>query len=145
VMKARAATPAGFTFTHGDLNPGNILAPRDAAPAGRVFLLDHQPFLGSSVNGLAVSDLASAMVLWWPEAPRRRWARGLVDQWHAGLLRHGVDGYTLEMAREDWRQCVKQTLFVPAARCSEPEALTSMRWLWQLFLRRVLAALAELD
>lgn len=145
VMQARVGNPAGFTFTHGDLNPGNILAPRNGDPADQVFLLDHQPFLGSSVNGLAMSDLAYAMVLWWPVEDRRRWASGLVDQWHAGLLRRGVVGYSLAMAREDWKQCVKQTLFVPASRCSEPEALTTMRWLWQMFLRRVLTAIADLE
>ncbi len=145
VMQARVATPAGFTFTHGDLNPGNILAPRNGHPAGQVFLLDHQPFLGSSVNGLAVSDLAYAMVLWWPVEDRRRWASALVESWHAGLLSRGVVGYSLALAREDWKQCVKQTLFVPAARCSEPDALTEMRWLWELFLRRALAAIADLD
>lgn len=40
---------------------------------------------------------------------------------------------------------MKQTLFVPASRCSEPEALTTMRWLWQMFLRRVLTAITDLE
>ncbi|MDP3501730.1 MAG: phosphotransferase [Myxococcales bacterium] len=144
VMQARVATAAGFSFVHGDLNPGNILAPTGGSPFNQVFLLDHQPFLGCSVTGLAVSDLAYAMVLWWPVEDRRRWANVLVNRWHAGLLARGVVGYSLAQARDDWRHCVKQTLFVPASRCSEPGAVTELRWLWEMHTRRALAAIAEL-
>lgn len=143
-MQRRAETPAGFSFIHGDLNPGNILASRTGSPSGRVLLLDHQPFLGSSVNGLAASDLAYMMVLWWPVEDRRRLAPELLETWHASLLARGVTGYSSAQAHEDWRQAVRQAVLVPAARCSEPGAVTEIRWLWERHLRRSLAAIADM-
>jgi aminoglycoside/choline kinase family phosphotransferase len=138
----RAQDPAGFSWVHGDLNPGNILAPR--AGKGRVLLIDYQPFLQPPpCNGLAMSDLAHAMALWWPREPRRTWAPTLVEHWHAQLASRGAGYASPERLREDWQLCVAQTLMVPAARCSEPGAVTAFRWLWQMQLRRALEALAD--
>jgi hypothetical protein len=138
----RAQDPAGFSWVHGDLNPGNILAPRTGG--GRVLLIDYQPFLQPPPsNGLAMYDLAYAMALWWPEADRRTWAPALVEHWHAQLVSRGAGYASAERLREDWQLCVAQALTVPAARCSEPGAVTDFRWLWQMHLRRALAALAD--
>jgi hypothetical protein len=138
----RAQDPAGFSWVHGDLNPGNILAPR--VGEGRVLLIDYQPFLQPPpLNGLAISDLAQAMVLWWPEGARRAWASALVDHWHARLQLQGVGYASPERQREDWQLCVAQTLTVPASRCAEPGAVTVHRCLWQMHARRALAALAD--
>ena len=138
----RAEDPAGFSWIHGDLNPGNILAPR--AGNGRVLLIDYQPFLQPPpLNWLAMSDLAHAMALWWPEEARRAWAPALVDHWHARLESQGAGYASPERLREDWQLCVAQTLMVPASRCSEPGAVTTLRWLWQTHVRRALAALAD--
>jgi len=138
----RAQDPAGFSWVHGDLNPGNILAPR--AGNGRVLLIDYQPFLEPPPsNGLAMGDLAHAMALWWPEQARRTWAPALVDHWHARLESLGAGYASPAQLREDWQLCVAQTLAVPAARCSEPGAVTELRWLWQMHVRRALAALAD--
>jgi aminoglycoside phosphotransferase (APT) family kinase protein len=141
-LARRAQDPAGFSWVHGDLNPGNILAPREGA--GRVLLIDYQPFLHPPPsNALALSDLAQAMVLWWPEEACRTWAPALVEHWHAQLEAQGVGYAPIERLREDWRLCVAQTLLVPAARCSEPGAVTALCWLWQMHVRRALAALAD--
>ncbi len=141
-LARRAQDPAGFSWVHGDLNPGNILAPR--AGPGQVLLIDYQPFLEPPPqNGLAMYDLAHAMVLWWPEEARRTWAPALIEHWHAQLESRGAGYASPERLREDWRLCVAQTLMVPASRCAEPGAITEMRWLWQMFLRRALAALAD--
>lgn len=138
----RAQDPAGFSWVHGDLNPGNVLAPR--AGAGRVLLIDYQPFLDPPpMSGLAMSDLAYAMVLWWPEQARRTWACELVDHWHARLESIGAGYASAERLREDWQLCVAQTLTVPASRCSEPGAVTALHWLWRMHVRRALAALAD--
>jgi len=138
----RARDPVGFSWVHGDLNPGNILAPR--AGPGRVLLIDYQPFLQPPpVNGLAMGDLAHAMVLWWPEQARRTWAPALVEHWHGRLHSQGAGYASPERLREDWQLCVAQTLMVPAARCSEPGAVTAFRWLWQTHVRRALAALVD--
>jgi Phosphotransferase enzyme family len=140
-LARRAQDPAGFSWVHGDLNPGNILAPREGE--GQVLLIDYQPFLEPPPsNQLAMSDLAHAMVLWWPEEARRTWAPALVEHWHAQLVSRGAGYASPERLREDWQLCVAQTLMVPASRCAEPGAVTAMRWLWQMHLRRALAALA---
>jgi hypothetical protein len=62
-MAERSRHPVGFTVVHGDPNPGNILTPREGA--GRVYLVDRQPFRWSLATWLAVSDIAYMMVHWW--------------------------------------------------------------------------------
>ncbi len=55
LMCTRALDTTGFTLVHGDVNPGNILAPRTGN--GRVYLADRQPFDWSLTTWLGVSDL----------------------------------------------------------------------------------------
>jgi hypothetical protein len=141
-LACRGQDPAGFSWVHGDLNPGNILAPREGE--GQVLLIDYQPFLQPPPsNQLAMSDLAHAMVLWWPEEACRTWAPALLEHWHAQLKARGAGYASPKRLREDWQLCVAQTLTVPAARCSEPGAVTALGWLWQMHVRRALAALAD--
>jgi hypothetical protein len=143
-LRARLDDPQGFTWVHGDLNPGNILAPIEGDVP--IFLIDHQPFARSSLlNWLGVGDIAHAMAVWWPVDARRAWERQLVAHWHALLVARGIEGYPLAKAWEDYRLCALQGIYVPAARCSEPVAVTGMRWVWELQLRRVLAAAADLS
>ena len=143
-LARRAQDPSGHSWVHGDLNPGNILAPKDAA--GPVLLIDHQPFADRpQPELLAMSDLAQAMVLWWPEASRRAWAWPVVEHWHRQLEFRGCGYASASRLREDWALCVAQTLLVPASRCSEPGAVTEHRGLWQMHVRRALAALADLS
>lgn len=135
---ARLADAEGFTWTHGDLNPTNVLAP--IAGASPVYLIDHQPFATSgSPPWLAIRDLAYAIVVWWPIELRRAWERGLVEHWHSTLVSRGVANYSLEKAWQDWRLCGLQEINVPADWCSEAESLSKMRGLWEAQLRRVLA------
>jgi hypothetical protein len=109
-----------------------------------VLLIDYQFFLQPPpLNGLAMSDLAHAMALWWPEDACRTWASALVEHWHARLEAQGAGYASAERLREDWKLCVAQTLMVPASRCAEPGAVTALRWLWQMHARRALAALAD--
>jgi hypothetical protein len=70
-------------------------------------------------------------------------APALIEHWHAKLEARGAGYAPPERLRKDWQLCVAQTLLVPAARCSEPGAVTEFRWLWQMHLRRALAALAD--
>lgn len=137
-LRARLAEPAGFTWVHGDLNPGNVLAPIEGDDP--IYLLDHQPFVGSDlVDWLGASDIAYAIALWWPVEARRAWERPLVEHWHARLVARGVADYPLARAWEDWRLCALQRVFVPAGWCAEPGAVTAMRWVWEPQLRRILA------
>lgn len=141
-LARRAEDPSGFSWVHGDLNPGNILAPCEGL--GTVLLIDYQPFgVATPSHQLAMSDLAHAMVLWWPVAARRAFASRLVEYWNDSLRSHGVTAASSARLREDWRLCVAQTLLVPASRCSEPGAVTTHRWLWEMHVRRALAALDD--
>ncbi len=138
-LHARYADASGVTWVHGDLNPGNVLAPSEGD--GPLVLIDHQPFAGSGPShGLAAADLAHALGVWWPEAARRAWERPVLERWHRTLVARGLADYPLEGAREDWRLGLAMGVTVPAGRCSDPEAVTRMRWLWEAQLRRVLAA-----
>lgn len=138
-----AEDSAGFSWVHGDLNPGNILAP--IAGPGQVLLLDYQPFAASpQQDQLAMSDLAHAMVLWWPQAARRSWAWPTLEHWHAQLRSLGVGYASTDQLRQDWALCVAQTLRVPVSRCAEPGAVTRHRGLWEMHVRRALAALSDL-
>ena len=141
-LARRAEDPSGFSWVHGDLNPGNILAPREGP--GTVLLIDYQPFgMATPAHQLAMSDLAHAMVLWWPVADRRTFAPRLVEHWNDALRSHGVPAAFPARQREDWQLCVAQTLLVPASRCSEPDAVTTHRRLWEMHVRRALAALDD--
>lgn len=141
-LRARLDDPQGFTWVHGDLNPGNVLAPIEGD--GPIFLIDHQPFAGSSLQSwLGVGDMAHAMVVWWPVDARRALERPLVAHWHAQLVARGIEGYPLSRAWEDYRLCALQGIYVPAAWCSEPKTVATMRWVWEPQLRRVLAAAAD--
>lgn len=143
-LRARLGHPQGFTWTHGDLNPGNVLAPIEGD--GPIFLIDHQPFaVAPLTNWLGVADLAHAIAVWWPVDARRACERALVAAWHAELLVRGVGGYPLAQAWEDYRLCALHSICVPAARCAEPEAATTMRWVWEPQLRRILAASVDLS
>lgn len=142
-LYARLAEQNGFTWIHGDLNPGNILTPVSAdAP---VLLIDHQPFADSSLTRwLGVGDLAHALVVWWPTDQRRAHERAIVEAWHTALVSRGVRDYSLARAWDDYRLCAMQGINVPADWCSQPGNITKMRWLWEAQLRRVLAAAADL-
>jgi hypothetical protein len=141
-LHRRAQDPAGFSWAHGELNPGNILAPRSRP--GRVLLIDYQPSLEPPpMNGLAITDLAHAMALWWTQDACRTWAPALVAHWHAKLESRGAGYASPQLLRQDWQLCVAQMLTVPARRCAEPGAVTALGWLWQMQVRRALAALAD--
>jgi hypothetical protein len=106
-----------------------------------VLLIDYQPFLEPPpMNGLAISDLAHAMALWWPQDACRNWAPALVAHWPVQLESRGAGYASPQRLREDWPICVAQMLTVPTRRCAEPGAVTALGWLWQMHIRRVPAA-----
>jgi Phosphotransferase enzyme family len=138
LFRTRWTNPHGMSLLHGDLNPTNILTPR-----GRDFpvaFLDRQPFDWSLTYGVAVSDLAYFLVLWWPPKVRRACEQSILRCWYDAVDR---SDYTWEQAVADWRLSVEQSLNVPFEWCSKVDTLTSMRWLWEFQLANVQEALAE--
>lgn len=141
--EARAQRPEGMTLLHGDLNSGNILAPRVGdAP---VYLIDRQPFDWSLTRWLGVSDLAYAMVLWWETPARRNYEEPTLRRYHAALRARGVSGYSWGQLYADYRLCIVESIAVAAEWCVLEADRERMRWVWERQLTRALAAFEDLD
>ncbi len=125
-LRARWADPRGLTLIHGDVNPTNVLTPRDAETP--LYFLDRQPFDWSFTHALAVSDLAYATAPWWPPAFRIQHEAAILRAWHEAL---GQPDYAWERAQADYALCVEQCLHVPMEWCANPENVEKMRWLWE--------------
>lgn len=135
-MRARWRQPAGMSLLHGDLNPTNILTPGGAeAP---VLFIDRQPFDWSLTYGLAVWDLASFMLPWWPVELRVACEEPVLRRWHAALDRAD---YSWAEAQADWRLAVEQCMHIPVEWCSDPRAMADMRGVWMQQFERVRSAL----
>ncbi|MEY4749667.1 MAG: hypothetical protein RIQ60_1881 [Pseudomonadota bacterium] len=137
-FRERWSNPVGMSLLHGDLNSTNLLTPRNAeAP---VYFLDRQPFDWSLTYGVAVSDLAYFMILWWPEQSRRDCELAVLRQWHKSV---DAPDYSWDQAKADWRLSVEQCLNVPFEWCSKAASLDRMRWLWEIQLARVEDAMSQ--
>jgi Phosphotransferase enzyme family len=137
-FRLRWSNPQGMSLLHGDLNPTNVLTPRDAEYP--VYFLDRQPFDWSLTYGVAVSDLAYFMILWWPEETRRACEVSMLRHWYDAL---GKPDYTWADAQADWKLSVEQCLNVPMEWCVDTKTLVDMRWLWETQFSRVQAALVS--
>ena len=137
---ARADDPRGLTLTHGDLNPGNLLVPRDGR--GPILLIDRQPFEWSAAAWLGASDLVNASVPWWdPGEARADIEAALLHGYHAALLERGVRDYPFEQLLHDYRSTLVMALGVAAGWCVDEEECDHMQWLWRQQLVRALAVL----
>ena len=137
-MRARWARSHGMTLLHGDLNSMNILTPKYADQP--VYFLDRQPFDWSLQYGVAASDLAYMLVLWWPNEAQGPCEEAILRRWYESL---GADEYSWDEALADWSLSVEQCLHVPLEWCSKPDTLNRMRWLWEIQLDRVKDALGR--
>lgn len=141
-MRERARDPRGICLVHGDVNSGNILAPR--AADGPVFLVDRQPFDWSLTVWLGASDPAYLMCTFWDEADRRAHEEPLLRAYHRELLARGVQGYPWERLWDDYRLAAVQSVYVAVEWCVLEQDRERMRWLWSMELRRAMAAIADL-
>jgi Ser/Thr protein kinase RdoA (MazF antagonist) len=127
-----------MSLLHGDLNPTNVLTPRSGETP--VYFLDRQPFDWSLTYGVAVSDLASFMIPWWPEQARQDSELIVLRHWYEAL---GKPGYSWKEALSDWELSVEQCLHVTLEWCSKAATADRMRWLWEVQFSRVQDALAR--
>jgi len=141
-MRERGHDAAGFTLVHGDVNPGNILAPR--VGRGRVYLVDRQPFDWSLTTWLGVSDLAYMMVHWWDSALRRQWEIPILRRYHDALVGRGVADYPWEQLLRDYRLCAVQSVYVAVEWLVLEGDRTRMRWIWEPQLHKAMAAYLDL-
>lgn len=142
LMAERCRDTRGICLVHGDVNPGNILAPHDEG--GRVYLVDRQPFDWSLKVWLGASDLAYLACSFWSEDTRRANERPLLRAYHEGLLRRGVAGYPWQRLWDDYRLAAVQSVYVAVEWCVLEEDRERMRWLWSAELRRAMAAFEDL-
>jgi hypothetical protein len=143
LMVARAADPRGIALVHGDVNPGNVLSPWRGR--GRVYVIDRQPFDWSLRAWLAVSDLAYAVVHWWPTDLRRRLEEPVLRHYHSELARRGVADYPWERLWADYRLAAVQSLYVAVEWCVLPQDRDRMRWVWRPQLDKAMRAFEDLD
>jgi hypothetical protein len=141
-LTQRAQTSRGMTLIHGDLNPGNILAPRSGD--GRVYLIDRQPFEWSLTRWLGALDLVTCVVLPWPVEIRRALEPGVLREYHATLVSRGVVDYSFEQLLEDYRFALIEGLRIPITWCVPEEDTEGMRWLWHTQLQRTVQAYEDL-
>ncbi len=137
-LRERWSAPYGMTLLHGDLNPTNILTPKNAETP--VYFLDRQPFDWSLTYGLGTYDLAYFLILWWPVEIRRTHEHTLLRCWYDAFAQ---SDYSWEQAQADWLLSVEQCLHVPLEWCSKPETLTKMSGLWKTQLARIQSALVS--
>ncbi len=132
-LRERWFNPIGLTLLHADINPTNVLTPKVAESP--VFILDRQPFDWTITYGLAVYDLAYAVVPWWPYEFRVSIQEVILKRW---LYEIGRPEYTWEQAREDWYLSVEHCLHIPIEWCRDPSDLERMRGLWEWQLANIL-------
>ena len=99
---------ATYTLAHGDAHMWNLFYPRDGDASG-IRLIDWDAWR----VGRGAADLAYMMAVHWFRERRVRLEARLVERYHAGLLAHGVTGYSLDHLWEDYRLSVIGHLAIP--------------------------------
>jgi thiamine kinase-like enzyme len=138
----RTRDNAGFTLVHGDVNPGNILAPRETP--GPVYLVDRQPFDWSLTTWLGASDLAYMIVHRWDAELRRQWELPILRHYHEQLIGRGVTDFSWEQLVYDYRLTAVQSVYVAVEWCVLEQDRTRMRWLWEQQLQKAMTAFFDL-
>jgi thiamine kinase-like enzyme len=142
-MLERIKNPIGFAVVHGDVNPGNILYPKNGQ--GKVYLLDRQPFTWSLTVWLAVHDLAYMLVPFWQTDVRRELEIPTLKKYHQQLLKNGVTDYYFEQLLYDYKLTAMQGVYVAAEWCILETERKKMRWLWFSELEKSLQAYFDLN
>ncbi len=114
----RLTDSRALTIIHGDAHTWNFLYPR--AGQGPAFLIDWQLW---HVD-VGARDLAFLMALHWYPSLRRELEEPLLRYYYEGLRAHGIDNYSFDDLRLDYRRCVVRNLTIPIlfwSRGMEPE------------------------
>lgn len=126
---------ATYTLVHGDAHVWNLFYPRPGIASG-IRIIDWDAWR----IGRGAADLAYMIAVhWYPERRARLEAR-LLERYHAGLLAHGVTGYSLERLWEDYRISVIGQLAIPVWQ----QAAGLHPSIWWPHLHRLLAAFDDL-
>jgi hypothetical protein len=142
LLRERLRDERGFTLVHGDLNPGNVLWPRQGSEP--VFLIDRQPFDWSLQRWLGASDLARLMIIPWAPELRQKWQVAALERYQHALRRAGIE-FPWQLLWNDYRLAALESVQIAVEWCADPITRVEKRGLWQWMLERALAAVDELD
>jgi len=141
MMQKKANNLAGMTLIHGDTNPSNILSPNE--PNGKTYIIDRQPFKWSLTYWLGVYDLAYMIIPYWSVIDRRALEEVMLKHYHQSLLKFGVNDYSWEECREDYRLCIVHGIYTAIEWGTNEKNIVEMRWLWQAQLKRSMEAFTD--
>jgi hypothetical protein len=141
-LLARTQNSTGFTIVHGDVNPGNTLAPIEGDSP--IYLIDRQPFDWSLTCWLGAADLAYMMVEWWETEMRREHEMTVLRHYQSCLANLGAD-YPWELLLDDYRLTAVQSLQGAVEWCVLEEDRTKARWVWEPKLHKAMAAYHDLN
>lgn len=142
LLDARLRDERGFTLVHGDLNPGNLLWPRQGAEP--VYLIDRQPFDWSLQRWLGASDLAGLMIIPWAPELRREWQMSALRRYREVLGQAGVE-LPWRVLLDDYRLAALESVHIAVEWCADPITRIEKRGLWEWMLGRALQAVDDLD
>ncbi|MCP4151986.1 MAG: phosphotransferase [bacterium] len=100
--------PGPYTLIHGDAHLGNILYPY-SPEKDRIRIIDWQ----SWKTGFAADDMAFMMAYHWFPEQRKSMEMDLLKRYFQKLLEYGVQNYTWDDFRDDYRMSVIKNLFMP--------------------------------
>lgn len=125
---------AALTLLHGDPHPQNFMLPRESSRSAK--LVDWQ----GSWLGIPTLDLAYLGLTCWTPDERRAHETGWLARYHEELLLAGVDDYSVEEYRHDYRLAIACLIVAPynVRRAGAPETL------WGTLLDRWLVAYDDL-
>ena len=141
IVKQMTASP--FTLTHSDYRLVNMLLGGTEGER-RVTVLDWQRV----ALGKGPIDVAFFTVLSLEPEVRRAWQWDLVERYHAGLLQHGIQNYSLGECKRDYRLCAFAPTRIALAHGSRPrDALGGPvgERLQSTLMARAAAAMEDLD
>ena len=132
----RLVDSPNLTLIHGDAHAWNCLLPKDAA-RDTAYLID----LATCRIRPGPNDLAYMMVLMWFPDVRARWEKSLLDRYYQRLLSQGVEHYSREEFKWDYRFGVLCHLFTPVFQAVGGFVPATT---WWYSLERILAAFHDL-
>jgi hypothetical protein len=123
-----------MTVVHGDAHVWNVFLPKDGGGGARLFDWDAWRI------DTGTDDFAYMMALHWFSEHRRRDERHLLDEYHRGLLAHGVTGYDCQALGDDYRLSVLWQATTPVWQAANQIPA----WIWWPHLDRIFAAIDDL-
>jgi Ecdysteroid kinase-like family len=129
-LTGRYASRRHMTIIHGDAHVWNCLLPRDGGGDVRLFDWDFWRL------DTASDDLAYMMALHWYPDYRRQMERPLLDDYHAGLVEHGVRGYDRAALDDDYRLSALWQITIPVWQ--QANGIPPLVW-WHNLERSMLA------